>query len=157
MTAAELAKLQRAAHHEAGHAVVAQHATGVRAAILIERRQRGSDVWFTGRCTHVVPHHERDQRLISLAGPVAEVIFEGAPLLSGEATCLEIEKRMSHSDRTGAGYWIRDRLQLQDAWVLVHRLWPAIQARAAEEIRGFIDAPPGAAGVRLNQPRWSPA
>ena len=127
--------LRRTAVHEAGHAVVAEALTGAPATITIERRQRGPDTWYLGRCVHVQGATHQERALIALAGAVAEVLdgplARSAPAVLGEA----IEARLSVTDRNNAGTF--DWRDLDAAIRVVWRLWPSVDARARREFAQF--------------------
>ena len=75
--------------------------------------------------------------MVSISGAVAEALDTQHPS-SGDVLFEQIARRMSRSDREGAGYFSRSDV---DACIrLVQSLWPAINARAEREMSLLMGA-----------------
>lgn len=94
--------LHAAAHHEAAHAVVAEHLGCGPRRIELESRSRDGATWFSGRFHHAGggPHA---QRMVGLAGAIGEVLC--GPLASnwGPALINPTVALISSSDAEAAG------------------------------------------------------
>lgn len=130
MSPTEIADLRRCAVHEAGHAVACEQLTGHPASIEIQRHARNGAVWFKGQASHPGVEPEA-QMMISLAGPIAEVMDSAKRLNSGDALLSPTLACMSAADARGAGQFSRADLNRCLALVVSH--WPAIDARARHE------------------------
>ena len=125
----------QAAHHEAGHAAVAEFLTGVPARIELWRESRDGATWVRGRCYHSTPNTAEHARLIALAGAVAETLAGPAGSNSGQALLQPTLRAVSPSDAIGAGAF--DVADLDRCLAMVRTLWPQIQARARLEVNLF--------------------
>jgi len=129
--AADARALDLLLHHEAGHAVVAEKLTGVRATITY-KMSRQPDLTLRGECHNAPVSSERDQALIASAGPAAEALFDD-PYLPEPSLLRSIGRRLSGNDRTLAGAFLHDPGVIREAIRLVRAHWPAIEARVAIE------------------------
>lgn len=129
-------ELRSTAFHEGGHAVVAEHLTGIAASIELVRTGKRGITWIAGRCLHAPGRTPGDCRSISLAGACAEILSGDSRDNLGDALLNPITARISASDAANAGgsYSRRD---VWDCVALCRQLWPWITARAHIEINRF--------------------